>query len=525
MSNENDSAVIVEQSARGGYYLFVGNTLATVILVVSSIVIAKLLGPEDYGLFSLVLVIPALFIGLIDFGINSAITKFVAEFRSEGRISDAKLVIKSGLYLVLTLGVIASVLCFIFSDALSTYIINTPEASGYIKIASIIILIQTLFNTLGAIFIGLDSMENNAFMMVIRAVTKVLLSTFLIILGFSILGALVGHIICYVVAVSLCLTILTFKLRKKTDDNKSSSRILKSMLKYGAPIYLSCLVTLFITQYQTIILAFFASKIVVGNFQVSALFSTAIGFMVYPFTALFPAFSKFSHKSEQLSRFFMRSVKYTALLLVPGSVAIALMSKDLIYAFYGSEYTLASTFVAFYVLVHLYAGFGSAVFGFLFNGIGRTDVTFKSSLVSLISFIPLAPLFISLYGILGLIVAFLMSNFLSLIYYLLIAVKQIKLQIDIRSSVKIYFDTAISAIVLFIFVTASPFNGIPNLILGGMLFFFTYLTLLPVIGILNLTDIKILRQLFRNTKSLWPIVKLLLVYETKVLNFKQKLTR
>jgi hypothetical protein len=49
---------VAEAGVRGGLFLFAGNTVATVILAVGSIVIARLLGPEGYGLYSVCLIVP-----------------------------------------------------------------------------------------------------------------------------------------------------------------------------------------------------------------------------------------------------------------------------------------------------------------------------------------------------------------------------------------------------------------------------------------------------------------------------------
>jgi len=523
--DKNEIMQIAEHSAHGGYYLFVGNTLSTGILAISSIIIARLLGPADYGLFSLSIVVPSILIGLIDFGITSAITRFSAKFKAEGRDSEVRRVIKTGLLFELIVGIIASLFCLIFSDLLSTYLINRPEASFYVRIASFLILFQTLLNVLSSAFIGLDRVKANALVMVIRASTKFLLSPLLIILGFGILGALLGHILCYIIAVAAGIASLGLMLYKGHGDHGSNSSIFKTMLKYGAPLYASGLLGLFSLQYQTIIIAFFATNIEVGNFQVTTLFSTAMAILTYPFIALFPAFSKLDSQNGRLGQFFRRSVKYTAILLVPASVAIAVMSKDLIYTFFGSDYNLAPTFVAFYILLNLTAGLGSAVFGYLFNGIGRTDVNLKSSLINLLIFVPLAPLLTLSYGIMGLIGSFFISGFCSLLYVLLIAFKQIKISPDIRTSAKIYLVSAISALSLFIFLTFSPFNSILNLIVGGVIFCIIYLTFLPAVGIVNFTDIEIFRLTFQKIKSLQIILKFLLQYETKILEFKQRLSK
>jgi len=59
---------IAEDSARGGFFLFTGNALSTLILAVGSILVAKLLGLENYGLFSISFVAPSIFLLSTDFG-------------------------------------------------------------------------------------------------------------------------------------------------------------------------------------------------------------------------------------------------------------------------------------------------------------------------------------------------------------------------------------------------------------------------------------------------------------------------
>ncbi len=68
----DELAGIAEDSVKGGLLLFAGNTLSTLILAVGSIVVARFLGPENYGLNSLSLVGPTLLLGLVDFDVNSA---------------------------------------------------------------------------------------------------------------------------------------------------------------------------------------------------------------------------------------------------------------------------------------------------------------------------------------------------------------------------------------------------------------------------------------------------------------------
>lgn len=54
----NKLAEIAEDSAQGGLFLFTGNAPQLIILAISSILIGRLLGPENYGLLSTSLAIP-----------------------------------------------------------------------------------------------------------------------------------------------------------------------------------------------------------------------------------------------------------------------------------------------------------------------------------------------------------------------------------------------------------------------------------------------------------------------------------
>jgi len=64
----------------------------------------------------------------------------------------------------------------------------------------------------------------------------------------------------------------------------------------------------------------------------------------------------------------------------------------------------------------LLAGLGSLVLGSFFNGTGNTWVTFKMALLTLLILVPLTPILTLFYGVLGLILAQIISNFFGTLY-------------------------------------------------------------------------------------------------------------
>ena len=87
---------VAEAGVRGGLFLFTGSTVATVVLAFGSIVIARLLGPDGYGLYSVSLIVPGFLLLFGDFGVNSALVKYLAQFRVEGEKARVASFVRSG---------------------------------------------------------------------------------------------------------------------------------------------------------------------------------------------------------------------------------------------------------------------------------------------------------------------------------------------------------------------------------------------------------------------------------------------
>lgn len=213
-------------------------------------------------------------------------------------------------------------------------------------------------------------------------------------------------------------------------------------------------------------------------------------------------------------------MKYVALLIIPATVVVAILSKDIIYTLYGHSYDLAPLFLSLYILAFLYTGLGSIVITYLFSSIGETRVVFKWNLINLLVFLPLAPILTMLYSVPGLVVAFLTSALISLSYAVFIAIKKINVNFDLKASIRIYLASFLSAIPIVAFLQFSSLNSFFNVIICGLIYLFTYLTLLPLIGAINTTDLENFRIVFKRLKFVWPIVRLGLIYEGRILRLR-----
>ena len=133
-------AVLADESTRGGFSLFLGNTTAIFINALAAIVVARLLGPANYGLFSLSLVIPNLAVAVADLGLTPALTRYSAKLSSEQKRTELATMFRSVFLFKVAFAILAVAVIFVFSDGLAAFGLRRPDMNEDLRLASLLIL-------------------------------------------------------------------------------------------------------------------------------------------------------------------------------------------------------------------------------------------------------------------------------------------------------------------------------------------------------------------------------------------------
>jgi O-antigen/teichoic acid export membrane protein len=256
------------------------------------------------------------------------------------------------------------------------------------------------------IFIGQDLMHYSAGVQILQATLKGALAPALVFLGLGISGAIWGYVLALVVAgLTGAALLFTRDVRSSGRTTNQASMELRTLLGYGLPLYAASILSVFLTQYQNIVLAHFASNVEVGNFGATWNFNTFMTILIYPITTvMFPMFSKMDPKDQRsdLARGFVLAVKYTSLLMIPASVAVMVFSRNLICLTYGSGYALAPQYLVLLSALYLLTAISYLVIGNFLSGIADTGTVLKMSVVTLAVYLPLGPVLATLWGPFGL---------------------------------------------------------------------------------------------------------------------------
>jgi len=513
-------------SATGSFQLFIGKAASTIILAIGTIILTRLMLPEEYGLYSIALM-PSMMIGLFqDWGVSSAMIKYIAQSRTENKHDDINDIITAGLTFTITMGIALSLLSLLLANFIASTIFHRPESAPLIAIASITLFSTSLFTASQATFTGHEKMHLNSLTMTCHAILKSTAAPLLVLVGYGTLGAVLGNTLSFLAASIIGLITLYFTLyrnrRRTTTKKPKISKTLKMMLRYGVPLSISSILGGFRIQFYSFMMAFFCSDVMIGNYRAAINFAVLLTFFTFPIaTVLFPAFSKLDPQKEHelLKNIFTSSIKYTALLLVPATMAVIVLSKPMISTLFGERWVYAPFFLTLYVINNLFVIFGSLSMSSLLVGLGETKMRMKLSLLTMSIGLPLAFLLIPTLGITGVILGTIFAGLPSMFLGLHWLWKRYEAKADFKSSTKIFAASAIAAITTYSFLTFLNAADWITLITGGIIFLATYILAAPIIGAINQSDINNLRAMLSGLGIISKLINIALALVERVASF------
>jgi O-antigen/teichoic acid export membrane protein len=304
---------------------------ARVIGFISVILIARYLGPQDYGKYSLVLSFSYIFAVFANFGIEPLTIKDVSKDKS-----------LSGLY---------SAFHFLMKPISSFFFIILLNLSalglGYgndilicMAIFSIHILFNTLIDAIGSIFIAHEKMQYFSLVNVLNSLGGFIFIVALISFHASLIHIIISRVAVFLISFLVSLFLLLKKFPKPCFDLINKDRI-KYLLQSAFPFLTIGLVSILYLNIDIIMLSKLKGEIYVG-WYVPAARDLFLAIFIIPktiTTVLFPKFSRMFHESLES---FTQNVNFTSKVIVMLGMGIfagsIILAPKIIYLSFGSDY-------------------------------------------------------------------------------------------------------------------------------------------------------------------------------------------
>ena len=368
----------------------------------TSVYIARMLGPNQYGIYAIIFTVLNLLSLMSTTGILSATSKYVAHMPAQASAVKNSAFKLTGLIALIFAG------AFFFLTIPISDLLRDRTLSPYLRMTTLVIIPFFLYPVFLGYFNGLKKYHKQAIIKVIFAVANFILIVGFVYLGFEIYGAIVGFALGALIA---CLTGYFMAGRIKLTAGFS----MKKLLLFAIPFTI-----LSFTFVGTRSISLLLVKSLLGDNNLTAYYNIALRICIFPHNlsiaiagALLPLVAQ-SFSSEDkigLVGHILKSLKYLAIFLIPLSMLIIIFRQTIVSILYGQEYIAAVTPIKFIAIAEIFVGI-EFIFLIVLSGIDKHKFAMIISISVFCMAIVLNLILIPKYSVSGAAVATLISYFL-----------------------------------------------------------------------------------------------------------------
>ena len=392
--------------ASGGGITFIGKLFNNVIRLILAITLARILGTVQLGYYSLALSALNISMGIALFGLDAAIIRFIAVMRSREDEQNTWESIQVGMGITLFLSTIIGIALYSFSFYLAENVFNNTDLTPYLQLVSVFVPLLVVNDQLSNAMKGFKQFNLSVLAQyVYQPVTRLLLVGILLLIGLNAKTAIASYALASLTASGAMIYFLNREFPLKRSF-RVSYKILKEMVVFSVPVWLSSLLIQFQSNIQSIFIGSLDTIAGVGIFSVASQITSVSGeFSSSINVTSKPIIAELHDKGDikQMERIYQLVNKWVVIAQIPIFLVMVIFPKTLL-SIFGEDYTngnIALIILAVGGLVKVGTGMG----GIIIDMTGYTKLKLMNSILRLVAFIVLDLLLIPRWGLIGAAVA------------------------------------------------------------------------------------------------------------------------
>ena len=516
------------RSARTFSTLAIGRFIGLLIGIASLIVIARFLGPEEYGVYTFAFAFYLLISAANNFGFGAYLTKYLAQYQDSGDGKKYIGVLSSGYLSMLLVGLVLTGLGIALSGPIALLYHNAQAPASIFILGTFTMFFSMIYGTADNALIG---MGKNVLAVIIEAGENVILlaaSVILIIMGFGASGAIAGMLASYVIA-GFVGTYYVFWLSKKhmkEDLRLPSRKEIVHAFKFSIPVAANNILGNGVMNFSTIFLGLFVSAYLLGNYgianrvgEVIALSYGTIAITILPTLAISASRKAQGIDKRSLGSIYNKVLLYSLIATVPVIAFLGVYARPVINLTITSEFGEAPLYLMLISLGTIIGLLGIYTSN-LFVAVGKTVKMFYYTLIAtviqLVALVVLTPVA----GVFGVIAAIFFVGSIAT-DYLFVREAKVSLGIKIRYG-KILRIFASNAVMALIYAAGFMVPGsIGELAFGVVALIAAYPVILVLFGAFDKEDVIVLEKSSEGLRSLRAAMKPMLGYFKLLTRYSQ----
>lgn len=451
-------------------------------------IITKWLGPDLYGTWSIIWVTITLVAPLATVGLTSSIIRFLAAKTDRDSLRNGLLfsiLVTFGVAVLFTLVMILS------SGIFSSDIIKNPSDSILVKLASFLIITQSLIAICLAYFRALRQMKTYA----VLALSNVVMNVTLIV-GFLYLGwELTGLIWAFLISDSICIIGSLGFAFKQIGFGMPKFDELSKYLVFGLPLMFNTFILWVVNSSDRYLVGYFMQPKDVGIYNAAYVLAGVLSLALGPVqVVLFPTISHSYDKGDvDKTRFYLsKSLKYLMVISIPAAFGLSALAAPLLHLLTSSEFISGSMVVPFIALGIIFYDF-YAVTLYIIYIVKKTY--WEVILLSIAAVTNLAINFVLIpkLGILGAAVASFVAYLVLGVLTVIVSFRYLRFNLELPYIAKYLLASIGMAVILHILNPSNVLMVVLSIIIGIVI----YVAILFAIKGFSKSEIDLARELVR----------------------------
>ncbi len=410
-------------------HTFIASIINMLLVFVISIILARHLGAYDLGVYRLTYTFYGVATMVGALGIAVAVIKFVAEYKDDE--VNLNKIVSSAIITSLIAGVIMSLIIYLLSQTVAD-LFRTPEMKSQLMLLSpvfpFILVNSILYGTLN----GLRKMKRYAIALILQQVLMTVSTVILIYRDFGVSGAIISIVISSIVMSAYLIYSCRGYFHLILDGYLETT---KKLLTFGSQMFGANLINMINLQADVAFLGYFLTATNVGYY--SAATGLSKFFLVVPQaiqTVSYPATSEYWTQKDipGLQKMLDKSLRYSALALMPAGLAIGFFAEDIVSRIYGQGFQQSALPLQILLLGTVVFGVACTSIGGSLAGINRPDLSLKAAGISAGANVILNIVLIPKFGIAGAAIATCTSLILMTLIFGLMTIRTLSIKMDIR---------------------------------------------------------------------------------------------
>ena len=436
--------------------------------------LTKTIGVAGYGIWSQILVTVGLLTPFLILNLNSAAVRFLPAEKDNKKVAKG---IFTVLFTVLFVGIFFAALLFLFSDSFANILLKDPSASFFIKLTSVLLILEALNLTSLESFRIFGQIKKYSILTILQTILEIALVAVLVLSGFGLIGSLLALLTTRAIILLYSMYFIVSHVGFALPDFS----LLRPYLAFGLPLLPVGLFDTLINSSDRYVIGFFKGAASVGIYSATYSIGLLAIVSIFPITyILTPTVCKFfdEGKIDNVKMYLSYSLKYFLLFSIPSVFGLTVLSKTILTTLTTADFILFNS-----MLIVLWVSLGAVFYG-VHAIYGQIIILQKNTTFFMFAFgvgvaanVVLNIIFVPYFGVLAAAITTLLAYFLVAVITYVKSVQYITFNVDIPFIIKSIFASFIMAVAIYFVNPIGLVNILLTVILGAVIYFTVLLLL------------------------------------------------